>query len=235
MDPNEDTEWNDALRKHGILPEKPPDPNDEFEETLQRVVKEAEDNRLENLNLNELDELEDDEDEDFLESYRQKRMQEIREFNSAARYGTVEPLTKPDFVKQVTEQSDSVWVFVHLFKDYLPQCKLLAAVLNDFAKKYPTLKILKIPGDQCIEGYPDRLMPTILVYGPKGFRSQVVGLADLGGNNTRVSDLERYAEGIGALSKAELRVSRDREVDEGGTRGMRKSVVNQADDDDDWD
>jgi hypothetical protein len=80
MDPNEDTEWyplyirtnnrNDALRKHGILPEKPPDPNDEFEETLQRVVKEAEDNRLENLNLNELDELEDDEDEDFLESYR---------------------------------------------------------------------------------------------------------------------------------------------------------------------
>jgi hypothetical protein len=61
---------NDALRKHGILPEKPPDPNDEFEETLQRVVKEAEDNRLENLNLNELDELEDDEDEDFLESYR---------------------------------------------------------------------------------------------------------------------------------------------------------------------
>jgi hypothetical protein len=48
---------------------------------------------------------------------RQKRMQEIREFNSAARYGTVEPLTKPDFVKQVTEQSDSVWVFVHLFKD----------------------------------------------------------------------------------------------------------------------
>jgi hypothetical protein len=48
-------------------------------------------------------------------------------------------------------------------------------------------------------------------------------------------DLERYAEGIGALSKAELRVSRDREVDEGGSRGMRKSVVNQNDDDDDWD
>ena len=48
------------------------------------------------------------------------------------------------------------------------------------------LKILKIPGDQCIEGYPDRLMPTLLVYGPNEFRSQVVGLAELGGNNTRV-------------------------------------------------
>jgi hypothetical protein len=121
----------------------------------------------------------------------------------------------------------------------------LAAVLTDFAKKYPTLKVLKIPGDQCIEGYPDRLMPTILVYGPNQFRSQVVGLADLGGNNTRVSgmsfhdfayvDLERYAEKIGALTKAELRVSRDKEVEEGGQRGMRRSVVNQNDDEDDWD
>jgi hypothetical protein len=61
---------NDVLRQHRILPEKPPDPNDEFEELLQRVVKEAADNRLENLNLNEIDGLEDDEDEDFLESYR---------------------------------------------------------------------------------------------------------------------------------------------------------------------
>jgi hypothetical protein len=68
----------------------------------------------------------------------------------------------------------------------IPQCKLLAAVLGDFAKKYPMLKILKIPGDQCIEGYPDRLMPTLLVYGPKEYRSQLVGLAELGGNNTKV-------------------------------------------------
>jgi len=48
------------------------------------------------------------------------------------------------------------------------------------------LKILKIPGDQCIEGYPDKLMPTILVYGPKEYRSQVVGLAEIGGNQVTV-------------------------------------------------
>ena len=59
-------------------------------------------------------------------------------------------------------------------------------MLNDFAVKYPMLKIRKIPGDQCIEGYPDRLMPTLLVYGPNEYRSQLVGLAELGGNNTRV-------------------------------------------------
>ena len=61
---------NDALRKQGILPEKPPDPNDAFEEALQKAVEEAEQSRLENLNLDELAELEDDEDDEFLESYR---------------------------------------------------------------------------------------------------------------------------------------------------------------------
>ena len=61
---------NDALRKQGILPPKPPDLQDEFDEALQQAVQEAEQNRLENLNLNELAELEDDEDEEFLESYR---------------------------------------------------------------------------------------------------------------------------------------------------------------------
>lgn len=76
-----------------------------------------------------------------------------------------------------------------MLTESIPQSKLLAAVLNEFAKKYPMLKILKIPGDQCIEGYPDKLMPTLLVYGPREYRGQVVGLAELGGNNTRVPGL----------------------------------------------
>jgi hypothetical protein len=47
----------------------------------------------------------------------QKRMAEIREFQKESRLGTVEPLTQPDFVKEVTETGASTWVFVHLFKD----------------------------------------------------------------------------------------------------------------------
>src|ERR1700721_911047 len=101
----------------------------------------------------------------------------------------------------------------------IPQSKLLGAILSDFAKKYPMLKILKIPSDQCIENYPDKLVPTILVYGPNEFRSQIVGLTDLNGNKTRVKgiailelltdpDLEMYAERIGALTESELRVVR---------------------------
>ena len=132
----------------------------------------------------------------------------------------------------------------------LPQCKLLAVVLNDFAAKYPMIKVLKIPGDQCIEGYPDRLMPTILVYGPNEFRSQIVGLAELGGNSTRVPgivrvlsalielDLERYAEKIGALTKTDLRISRDGNADDDDEIGMERKRMRRGmvadEDDEDW-
>jgi hypothetical protein len=44
-------------------------------------------------------------------------MKEMNEFQSKSKYGSVEPLSKPDFVKEVTDASETTWVFVHLFKD----------------------------------------------------------------------------------------------------------------------
>lgn len=61
---------NDILRKHGIIPEKPPSPTAELEEALTEARRLAHEHRLEGKDLDELAELEDDEDEDFLEQYR---------------------------------------------------------------------------------------------------------------------------------------------------------------------
>lgn len=69
-DPNADTEWNDILRKHGVIPEKPPSPTPMIQEALEEARKLAYENRLEGKDLDELAELEDEEDEDFLEQYR---------------------------------------------------------------------------------------------------------------------------------------------------------------------
>lgn len=85
-DPNADTEWllflsfaltttkpnhrNDILRKHGVIPEKPPSPTPIIREALEEAQKQAYDNRLEGKDLDELGELEDEEDEAFLRMYR---------------------------------------------------------------------------------------------------------------------------------------------------------------------
>lgn len=61
---------NDILRKHGIIPEKPPSPTPMIQEALEEARRLAHENRLEGKDLDELAELEDEEDEDFLEQYR---------------------------------------------------------------------------------------------------------------------------------------------------------------------
>lgn len=64
---------NDILRKHGVIPEKPPSPTPIIQEALLEARRQAHENRLEAKDLDELDELEDEEDDAFLEKYRSVR------------------------------------------------------------------------------------------------------------------------------------------------------------------
>ncbi len=70
--PNADTEWNDALRKHGILPKKEVEiTEDQIENMIDKVVREkTEGKQLHDMDLDELAEKEDDEDDIFLEQIR---------------------------------------------------------------------------------------------------------------------------------------------------------------------
>lgn len=61
---------NDILRRHGIIPQKPPSPTSVIEEAVLEAQQREHDNRLEGKDLDELNALEDDEEETFLEIYR---------------------------------------------------------------------------------------------------------------------------------------------------------------------
>ena len=61
---------NDILRKHGVIPEKPPSPTAIIQEAILEARKQAHEDRLKDRDLDELNELEDEEDEAFLEKYR---------------------------------------------------------------------------------------------------------------------------------------------------------------------
>lgn len=101
----EDTEWNDILRQHGVIPERPPSPTSQIEAALEEAIQKQHDNRLEGLELDELDALEDDEDEAFLEQYRLKRIAEIKSLASREQYGSVVKISKPEYVAEITEAS----------------------------------------------------------------------------------------------------------------------------------
>ncbi|KAI9889515.1 MAG: hypothetical protein M1814_005209 [Vezdaea aestivalis] len=246
-DPNADTEWNDILRKHGVIPEKPPSPTPLIEEALNEARRLAHENRLEGRDLDELDELEDEEDEVFLEQYRKRRLAELSTIQKTSLFNQVFPLQKPDYANDVTEASKKAFVLVHLTSAIGSniESRLLSELWRSAAQKFGDVKFCEIRADLCIEGYPERNCPTILVYRDTEIRKQVVTLKELGGEGTTMRELEKLLVSVGAVSETDARVLlRNGSGSRSSSphmpyRSIRNSSNQQkkgkSDDDDDWD
>ncbi|KAF1814480.1 thioredoxin-like protein [Eremomyces bilateralis CBS 781.70] len=234
-DPNADTEWNDILRKHGVIPEKPPSPTAELEEVLVQARALAHEHRLEGKDLDELAELEDDEDDDFLEHYRRKRLAEMSTIASSAIYNQVYPLQKPDYSREVTEASSKSYVVVLLTASLSSnaESRILEGLWKAMAEKFGDVKFCQIRADMCIEGYPEKNTPTILIYKDGDIKRQIVTLRELQGTKTSIRDLERVLVSVDAVKPNDLRLSKN--PDENEWAQNAKDSADNEDDGSDWD
>lgn len=170
---------------------------------IERAAEEAKE-VIDPLELKSLEELdiaaeEDDEfaDTRILESYRNKRLAEIKAAAEKNKFGRIYPLSRCDFVREVTDDSKQSWVVVFLFQDHITDSKILGNVLTRFAAKVKYVKFMSIRADACIENYPERNVPTLLLYHNGEMQSQIVTLAELGGKNVNEeSELRCFYEMI---------------------------------------
>jgi len=185
QDPNEDTEWNDILRKHNIIPQKPkPAPvEDEIDLSAQGP-------NYEDMTLDELDELEDEEEEEIMLQYRQQRMAEMKAKFAKAKFGDVREISAVDYVEQVNKAGEGVWVILHLYKQGIPLCKLINQHLTVLARKFPQVKFLKSISTTCIPNFPDRNLPTVFVYKDNNMVTQWLGPMNFGGMSLTCDELE---------------------------------------------
>ncbi|KAJ5735114.1 uncharacterized protein N7483_000239 [Penicillium malachiteum] len=235
VNPNEDTEWNDILRQHGIIPEKPKDPEPLIQEALIAAQHRAYENRLEDKDLDELDALEDEEDEGFLEQYRQKRLAEFSILQQTSNFNQVYPLQKVDYAREVTDASKDAFVLVNLTSQGANvESRVLTELWRQLAAKFGDIKFCEIRADMCIEGYPERNTPTILVYKDTEIRRQLVTLRELKGVRTKLADLEKLLVDIGALKESDVRLKKNSDDDEDEYR-KKDDDLNVEDYDDDWD
>ncbi|XP_010210610.1 PREDICTED: phosducin-like protein 2 [Tinamus guttatus] len=201
QDPNEDTEWNDVLRDFGILPPKEK-PKDEIEEMVLRLQKEAEVKPYERMNLKELKEAEDDFDEadmKAVEMYRQQRLQEWKHLQRRQKYGELREISGEQYVKEVTNAPEDVWVIIHLYRSSIPMCLLVNQHLGLLARRFPEAKFVKAVVNSCIQNYHDRCLPTIFVYKTGQIKGRFIGVAECGGINLKVEELEWKLAEVGAI------------------------------------
>jgi len=94
---------------------------------------------------------------------------------------------KPDYSKDVTEASNAAFVFVLLTSSQgtNTESRVLIEIWRDLAQRFGDVKFCQIRGDLCIEGYPDKNTPTVLVYKDGDIRRQIVTLRELQGARTK--------------------------------------------------
>lgn len=227
-----------------MIPEKPPSPTPLIQEAIEQARQLAHENRLEGKDLDELDELEDEEDEEFLEKYRQQRMQDLQALTKKSLHGTVYPISKPDYSREVTEGSHKGPVLVHLTSALGTnvESRVLGELWRQAAREYGEIKFCEIRGDMAIEGYPERNCPTILVYNTGDIVKQIVTLALMGGVRVSMKEIDELLLEIGAIRDNDMRVMKRRRDAEDAAEearpsgGMRQSTRQaNVEDDDDWD
>jgi len=204
QNPHEDTEWNDALRHQGILPQKKiPEKEITESEILNMIDATVQEKtggaKLEKLTLDELDELEDEEEEAMLLQYREKRLQQIKAEMAKSQFGEVVEITAQNYVQEVNKAGEGIWVVLHLYKQGIPMCSLLNSFMSQLARKFPTTKFIKSISTVCIENYPDKNVPTVFIYFEGEMKSQFVGADALRGTNLTLNELEFLLGRAGAV------------------------------------
>ncbi|KAG0225245.1 Phosducin-like protein 3 [Mortierella sp. GBA43] len=231
---DEDTEWNDILRAKGIIPEKDEITEADIVDMIDEAIAQRDAKNYEYKTVDELDELLDEtneEEERVLLEYRQQRLDAIKQEMSENKFGEIQHIYKTDFVREVSDASKDVWVVAYLYKDYLPICKLMGAHLATVASKHKATKFVKIIGDQCIPNYPDRNLPTLLIYGEGDVKAQLVGAEILGGMSMKPHDIENYLARVGAIKRPETHSKEDKTK----VSSIRSAAVAALSDDDEYD
>lgn len=224
----EDTEWNDQLRKRGIIPQKEPEITEEdiidiVEKTIQD--KQNREKYLEDKTLDELDELEDEEEERILMMMRNKRMAEIKAFQSKAKFGSVLEISACDYVKEVNQAGKEVYVVLHLYKQGIPQCTLINNYMDALAVKFPQVKFIKSISTTCIPNYPDKNLPTIFIYYEDKMVQQIVGPHEFNGMKLKQDDLEWKLHRFGVLeSKLNRSMISDYEINDDLNKAEEKMI-----------
>jgi hypothetical protein len=124
-------------------------------------------------------------------------MQELSTITSASIYNQVYHLQKPDYSRDVTEASQKAYILVLLTSSEGTnvESRVLIEIWRELAQKFGDVKFCQMRANLCIEGYPDKNTPTVLVYKDGDIKRQIVTLRELAGVRTKTTGM-CYSIGI---------------------------------------
>ena len=101
------------------------------------------------------------------------------------RFGEVFDIVKNDWIREVTEASNSVTVIVHLYENSIVECEVLDEAMRQLAPKFKYLKFLRIKSTHAIENWPEKNLPALFIYEDGAMKTQLITLKALDGKSSK--------------------------------------------------
>eukprot|EP00026_Physarum_polycephalum_P011809 Phypoly_transcript_12053.p1 GENE.Phypoly_transcript_12053~~Phypoly_transcript_12053.p1 ORF type:complete len:172 (+),score=32.93 Phypoly_transcript_12053:307-822(+) len=141
------------------------------------------------------------------------------------KFGAVINITEPEWKAEVTNSPADLFVVVNLYKQGIIHSRLLDKFMETLAAKFKATKFVRIKANEAIHNYPDKNIPTILIYNKGDVAGQVVTLASFGGDATTVEDIEWFLAVHGAV---ETELEEDPRITRAGKNKMTFNTKNPA-------
>ena len=149
------------------------------------------------------DEDEDDyllEDDEFLDRYRQQRLEELQEENSKVKgknieFGEVVLISRDEWNRHVNEDSMKHWVVVCLTSSDTERTGRVEEAVRQLAGDYRMTKFVLIPSRSAIPNWPDSNLPSIFLYRHGKMQLELLRLSP----ETNVEELEGTLRDSGVL------------------------------------
>lgn len=136
-----------------------------------------------------------------------------------SQFGNVREITAVDYVKEVNQAGEGIWVVLHLYRTGIPLCTLINQHMQSLANKFPMVKFLKSISTTCIPNYPDKNLPTIFVYFENVLKHQIIGPLEFNGMNFKLEDFEWRLHRFGVIKST---LSRNENSDFEGDNRLKK-------------
>jgi len=138
------------------------------------------------------------EDDEFLEEYRRKRLEELKNAQNST-FGFLHSIKQEEFVDCIDKEKANTVIIIHLYQDYIPSCVKLNKCLQQLAQQYIHSKFVKIISTEADGNYDDIALPTLLIYKAGQLHTTFIRIIDQLGGTFDVDHVESLLIGYFSL------------------------------------
>ena len=106
----------------------------------------------------------------------------MKEYAEKPKFGYVKHITKQDYVQEINEAPEDIFVVLVLYQDYIEESVKLVEIIEVLALQHPLVKFVKSIATKTIPDFADAHCPGILIYKNGEVVHQMIpALPELGG------------------------------------------------------